>query len=157
MAMLIVCLAASLLGACMPRRIGWVEPVCVDGLDQPLLAKLDTGADRTSIDAQALQPFDRDGKVWLRFRVGGPAGPLLERAQQGGVRVRQESGVSLERPIVRMVLRVDGQTVPVEASLADRSSFDYPLLLGRDVLRGRFLVDSARRGGTTLDCDSRSR
>lgn len=151
-AVLIAGAILSLLSACQSRRIGWVEPVCVEGLADPLMAKMDTGSDRSSIDAQEIELIEREARPWVRFRIGDSGTRRLERPRVGEVHVRQQGGESLLRPTVHLVLQVADTRVTVEASLADRSRFDYPLLIGRDVLGGRFLVDSARRGEPTLSC-----
>lgn len=144
--------AACLLAACGPKTLGWVEPVCVAGPAAPLMAKLDTGADRTSIDARRIERIERQDGVYLRFRLAGDEGPEFELPLAGAVRVRRQSTAAAERSTVRVVLRLSGQTLETEASLADRSGYDYPVLIGRDVLAGRFRVDSARVQTTSAEC-----
>ncbi|MGQ0700979.1 MAG: ATP-dependent zinc protease family protein [Panacagrimonas sp.] len=146
---------ASCLSACGLKTLGWVEPVCVQGLNAVLMAKLDTGADRTSIDARGIEIFERDDQSFARFRVADEAGPELELPLAGEVRVRRQSDVPAERKTVRLTLSLAGQVVETEASLADRSGYDYPMLIGRDVLAGRFVVNSSHMQTTTAVCNSR--
>ncbi len=145
-------LTAGALSACGPRTLGWVEPVCVSGLAHPILAKLDTGADRSSIDARRVEQVDHSGRPHLRFRVAAADGPLLERPAAGSVRVRRASSPTVERRIVHLELWLAGQRVEAEVSLADREGLDYPLLIGRDVLAGRFFVDSTQSHTAQADC-----
>lgn len=89
-------------------------------------AKVDTGAERTSIDTQ------------LAGRIG--AGPLT-----GTTRVRSGTNPGGEiRPLVELDLRLCGRWQSVTASLTDRTAMTYPVLLGRDVLNG-FTIDPTKR------------
>ena len=127
--------------ACMPRRktveptgpatIGYIEEVEVIGTSgrQSVLAKSDTGATRTSIDAR------------LAADVG--TGPIKDivKIRSGSVK----SGRS--RPVVDVVVGVGGTQHTVAASVEDRSHMDYSMLLGRDVLE-HYQVDVRRRADT---------
>lgn len=124
--------------ACMPpeaRRedfdrttIGYVEEVVVMGTrgQQSVLAKSDTGATRTSIDAG------------LAAEIG--TGPITDtvRVRSGSVKTGKS------RPLVDLVVGVSGRQHTVTASVEDRSHMDYPLLLGHDVLE-HYDVDVRRR------------
>ncbi len=81
------------------------------------LAKSDTGATRTSIDAK------------LAAEIG--TGPILDivKIESGSLK----SGRS--RPVVDLVVGVGGTQHTVTASVEDRGHMDYPLLLGRDILK----------------------
>lgn len=118
------------------------------------MAKLDTGADRSSIDARRIVRIERDDGSFLRFRLASEEGPELELPLAGEVRVRRQSAPPSERKTVRLALTLAGQRIETDASLADRSGYDYPMLIGRDVLAGRFLVDSTRTETTAADCGS---
>lgn len=142
----------SSLSACGHKTLGWVEPVCIEGLNAVLMAKLDTGADRTSIDARGIETIEREDRSFVRFRLADDAGPELELPLVGEVRVRRQSDVPAERKTVRLALILAGRVVETDASLADRSGYDYPMLIGRDVLAGRFIVDGARMQTTKAVC-----
>ncbi len=60
--------------------------------------------------------------------------------------IRSSNGEVQERYVIRAVVRLYGEELEAEFSLADRSEMKYPVLLGRSLLRqGRFVVDVARR------------
>ena len=52
-------------------------------------------------------------------------------------------GEDEHRKAVRMDVKMGGETFSAVFTLADRSSFDYQGLVGRNVLTGRFIVDTA--------------
>jgi RimK family alpha-L-glutamate ligase len=114
-----------------PAVIGFIEDVVVSGTrgTQNVLAKSDTGATRTSIDAQ------------LAAEIG--TGPIKDI-----VRVRSGSTKrGKARPVVDVVVGVGGTQHTVTASVEDRSHMDYPLLLGRDILE-HYHVDVTRQTDT---------
>ena len=108
--------------------IGYIEEVVAMGTSghRTVMAKSDTGATRTSIDAR------------LAAEIG--TGPIKDivRVKSGSVK----SGRS--RPVVDLVIGVGGNRHTVTASVEDRSHMDYPLLLGRDILE-QYHVDVRRQ------------
>jgi RimK family alpha-L-glutamate ligase len=117
--------------------VGYIEEVVVMGTrgQRSVMAKSDTGATRTSIDAR------------LAADIG--TGPIKDivRIKSGSVK----SGRS--RPVVDLVIGVGGTQHTVTASIEDRSHMDYPLLLGRDVLK-HYHVDVQRRADSTVNIPS---
>lgn len=102
-----------------------VEVAGTDG-SESVVARADTGATRTSVDTS------------LAAAVG--AGPIT-----GASRVRSAGGGgSRTRPVVDLVVGLDGDPHVVAASVEDRGQMRYPLLLGRDVLE-HYHVDARRR------------
>ena len=51
------------------------------------------------------------------------------------------SGDLEHRYKVRLSLRLDGHRKEVLVTLTDRTDMEYPLLIGRNYLRGDFMVD----------------
>jgi RimK family alpha-L-glutamate ligase len=102
-----------------PVVIGYTEEVIVSGTSgsKTVVAKSDTGATRTSIDTR------------LAAEIG--AGPIKSIA-----RVKSGSSKSARsRPVVDVVVGVGGNRHTVTASIEDRGHMDYPVLLGRDILK----------------------
>ena len=106
-------------GPSEPVVIGYTEEVIVSGTSgsENILAKSDTGATRTSIDTK------------LAAKIG--AGPIksIARVKSGS------SKSSRSRPVVDVVIGVGGNRHTVTASIEDRGHMDYPVLLGRDILK----------------------
>jgi len=126
-----------------PAVLGWVEEVAVMNTGLTLHAKIDTGADNSSINATNIAYFLHDGIKWVRFNILNRKGehvamerPLLRVAQ-----IKRKEGGYIERPVVNMDICVAGQKVNTEVNLADRNHFKYFMLVGRSLLAKRFLVD----------------
>ena len=96
-------------------------------------AKLDTGAWRTSIDAQ------------LAVHLG------LEGTEQR-VKIRAASGRE-ERQTVSLTFTVGGKKVKTVASLADRTHMKYPILIGRRDLKG-FYINPVKLANEPTDLEN---
>jgi hypothetical protein len=80
----------------------------------------------------------------VRFVLGGDGERrvALELPLAGYRRVATADGGPEKRPLVELELCLAGQRIRAEFTLNDRSRMEYPLLVGRNVLAGRFLVDA---------------
>lgn len=122
--------------------IGAIEPVRLIPSDLVRKARIDTGATTTSIDAADVQPFERDGKRWVSFRMGGiEDAPLIKRPISRIVQIKRHGKASQDRYVVKMRLILGERSQVVEVSLTDRSQFIYPILIGRNFLRDYYIVD----------------
>ena len=110
-------------------------------------AKLDTGAQTSSLHAFNKTVFERDGIDWVRFTVR----PWQESTEDEVVvecpvhdvrSVRSSSGHVQERYVVKMRLELLGRRVLAEVTLSDRDSMGFRMLIGRQALRRRFVVDA---------------
>jgi len=126
------------------KILGWVEYARLPELDLEVKAKLDTGAETSSLDARIIKKFRQDGKRWVRFAVYDPADGeehVIVRERVRTIAVVQHDGSRQTRPVVEMTVCFAGLRMVTELSLIDRSEFIYPLLLGRSALASVALVD----------------
>jgi len=135
--------------------VGWVENAMLVGPGIGLKAKLDTGAETSSLDAAIIKKFRKDGKRWVRFRIidrqtGKDHIIVRERIRTLGV--IQHDGSTQTRPVVLMTVCIASRLLATEVSLIDRSEFNYPLLLGRNTLKSFALVDPANTFLSDPDC-----
>jgi hypothetical protein len=135
---------------------GWVENTRLPAIDIELKAKLDTGAETSSLDSRIIKKFRKDGKRWVRFaftdRESGEEFVLVrERVRTIGV--VQHDGSRQTRPVVEMQVCIAGRLLDIEVSLIDRSEFIYPLLLGRSALASFALVDPGDTFLSDPECD----
>lgn len=124
---------------------GWVERVVIRPGKVTLKAKLDTGADTSSLDATHIRRFRRGERRYVRFTIEDPKTKevlTLERPFIRRATIKQHEGEHQLRPVVAIdVCLGDHLLRKVEVSLIDRSRFTYPVLLGRNALEGVALVD----------------
>ncbi|MBZ6066348.1 ATP-dependent zinc protease [Aeromonas schubertii] len=128
--------------------VGEAEWLWVDAANDAFQARVDTGATTSSISAQDITIFERNGKNWVRFYLSHQEmddriqieAPLVRH-----VRVRQASADELDRrPVVRLAVRLGDMTEKAEFTLKDRSDMAFPVLLGREYLKDIAVVDVAR-------------
>lgn len=126
--------------------LGYLEKVNLPDLGIDCDAKVDSGAYSSSLHADDIEVFERDGQEWVRFLVHFNRkhiqidqrceAPVLSRKK-----VSSSNGHSSYRFVIRTNLELAGQTWTIKISLSHRGSMKYPMLLGRDAIRGRFIVD----------------
>ena len=123
--------------------MGWLESVFFRPWNVRMTAKLDTGANTSSLHAERIERFTRSGDKWVRFTLGGGEDKkfVVERPVIRMANIKQHGKGSSSREVVRMVLCKNGQEYETEFTLVDRSNFSYPVLLGRSFLKGTALVD----------------
>lgn len=144
---LLLILAFARPGFSLKKEIlGWVEHVRVGKSRLELTAKLDTGADTSSLDAAKIRRFrGKDGNRWVEFRVEDQTGrrirfkkPLVRTAY-----IKEHKGPSQKRSVVLMEVCLGEYLQEIEVTLVDRSDFAYPVLLGRNALEGLAVIDPA--------------
>ena len=135
---------------------GWVEPVLVGKSRVELEAKLDTGADTSSMHAAKIRRFrSKDRKLWVEFRLTEQETGRTIRFKKKLVRyayIKEHEGPSQKRPVVNMKICLGDHEKDIEVSLVDRSGFQYPILLGRNALEGHVVVDPELRNTARPSC-----
>lgn len=131
-------------------RIGWREWVALPDLGVVRIkAKIDTGARSSALHAFAVERVKRRGKDLVRFAIH----PLQRSSRREVVAeaemideriVRSSNGVHALRPVIITHLELLGDAWPIELTLASRDEMGFRMLLGRQAMRGRFLIDPGR-------------
>lgn len=145
MLMLVVGVTAS---AEAKETIGWVERVRIYPGALDIRAKIDTGADNSSLHCECIEPYEKpDGSQWVRFTVTNYQGEhiRLEEKVIRNTRIKRHGSDVQTRPVIKLGICV-GQTYrETEVNLVDRGGFEYQMLIGRSFLRKDFLIDPASR------------
>lgn len=130
--------------------VGWREWVALPDLGvDAIKAKVDTGARTSALHVTDLERFARDGHPWVRFAVHPvqrserpvvrAEAPLVERRP-----VRSSSGHTEHRPVIATTLLVGTACWPIEVTLTRRDAMGFRMLIGREALRRRALIDPGR-------------
>ena len=132
-----------------PITVGWREWVRLpDWGVAHLKAKVDTGARTSSLHAFGPEWFDRDGSPWVRFEIHpwqrSTDGSVIAEAAVIATRdVKSSTGTVEHRPVVQATLVLAGRPVSAEVTLTRRDEMGFRMLVGREALRHRFVVDPA--------------
>jgi hypothetical protein len=119
----------------------------VDSAMRDVPAKVDTGAYRSAVHADRIE-LSADGKK-LSFRLLGghpicaALATTVSTTEFKRVKVANSFGHEEERYEVKLRVKLGHKIFMATFSLADRSKKIYPILLGRKLLNGRFLIDSS--------------
>jgi hypothetical protein len=126
---------------------GWREWVGLPELEVPFIkAKLDTGARTSALHAFAIRQYEENGQAMVEFDIHPvqrdstfsihASAPLLEER-----RVRSSNGKVERRPVIVTRVSLLGAEWPIELTLTRRDMMGFRLLLGRQALRRRVMVD----------------
>ncbi len=141
----------------VPDTFGWVENVLVGKLGLRMKGKLDTGADSSSVHAYDVQLYKKGEKdTWVKFKLKGKEGRTI-RYDQNVIRfayIKKKQGGLLKRPVIRMPICLGGIYAHAELNLADRGHFNYDILVGREFLASRVLVDPSRTFVSQPTCEA---
>ncbi len=127
------------------KIIGEIEPIYLLPFHTPFPARIDTGAQTSSIDASNIKYFERDGEKWVAFTVTN---------RQSGEKHRFEKEIhnqisikrinkNEKRTLVEMEVKFGNETFTELFSLANRDKFEFQALIGRNILSGRAIVDTS--------------
>jgi len=131
------------------RRLGWREWVELPDLGvRSIKAKLDTGARTSSLHAFKVHRFTRDGVDVVRFEIhpvqrSHASTVRAEANVLGERRVRTSSGQEETRIVIQTTLGMAGERWPIELTLTRRDEMGFRMLLGRQAMAKRIVVDPA--------------
>jgi hypothetical protein len=110
-------------------------------------ARIDTGAGITSMHAVNITDFERDGKPWVKFiiPVSEQESVPVELPVKRYVAIKQLTNTPQRRPVVAISIKLGSLEERVDVTLTDRSEYLYRLLIGRNFLRHRAIVDVSKK------------
>lgn len=125
--------------------LGETEWIYVEEANGNFMTRVDTGATTSSISAEDIEVFEREGHRWVKFTIPVDGGDKVhvEAPFVKYIRIRQANGLE-DRPIVQMTVRMGSVTEKADFSLTDRTKMDFPVLLGREFIKDIAVVDVAR-------------
>lgn len=112
-------------------------------------ARVDSGAKTSSLHAFNIHSFKRDNQSWVSFEVHP-----LQHNRRTSVRcearvvdrrsVKSSSGISEKRYVIRVPMQLGNFNRDIELTLTNRDSMGYRMLLGREAMQDRLLVDPSQ-------------
>ena len=128
--------------------VGAVEWATVEPGNIRLEARIDTGAESTSVHAEDIQLVEKDGKRWVHFSLLNPDTDEkvpVELRLRKKIKVKQSDSEKQTRYMVEMWITLGKIRSLVEVTLSDRDHMEYPLLIGRNMLVDTMIVDVSAR------------
>lgn len=131
--------------------LGWVESAYLEPWGFKFRVRLDTGAKTSSISARDIIQFQKDGDDWVRFifdfkedKGESDRSVVIERPVHRFLKIKRHNDKIQMRPVVMLDICINGETQTSQFSLIDRRGLNYPMLLGRRLLKEIALVDSGK-------------
>ena len=131
--------------------IGRQDVIDLPGLGlEEIEAKIDTGAYTSAINCSRVKVTTSNNVKELTFYLSGSK-IHEKRARKFKTtdfrkrKIKSSNGQIEERYVIRTTAVIFGKRHRMEFSLSDRSKMKFPILLGRKLLTGRYLVDVSKK------------
>lgn len=121
--------------------IGANTLVSIEGVSG-IPAKIDTGADSSSVHVENI---DMSESGVLSFNLLKKSGKIIETTDYKVAVVRSSNGSEELRYRAPLSLELGGKKIRATFSLSDRSKNNFPVLIGRKTIKGKFLVDVSEK------------
>ena len=129
--------------------VGWRESVSLPLFKlHDLKAKIDTGAKTSALHAEEIEFITVKGKKYVRFFIGDEdkkgkkkyiKSRFLEERE-----IKSSTGQKTIRPVVKTKIKMGKSEFEIEITLINRDLMGFKMLIGREALNGRFLINPAR-------------
>jgi hypothetical protein len=130
--------------------VGWRENIALPQLNVNFIkAKIDTGARSSALHAFKIEEFKQQDRLMIRFqihpfqrddqRIVTAEAELLEYRH-----IKSSNGQIQHRPVILTTIQLGTQQWPIELTLTNRDVMGFRMLLGRQALRDRFLIDPGK-------------
>lgn len=129
------------------KFVGWRETVSLPKFKlRELRAKIDTGAKTSALHADKIEYLSVNGAPYVRFLFINDEGenvyvkaPLIEERS-----IRSSNGDKTIRPVVKTEIKMGNERFEIEVTLINRDMMGFKMLIGREALNGRFLINPAK-------------
>lgn len=127
--------------------VGWREVVSLPGFKlTDIKAKIDTGAKTSALHADEIEFVTERGKKYIKFLFITEEGKrrIIKSRFLEEREIKSSTGQVTIRPVVKTILRMGETEFEIEITLIKRDLMGFKMLIGREALNGRFLINPAR-------------
>ncbi|PFG58529.1 hypothetical protein ATG66_1081 [Vibrio sp. ES.051] len=130
--------------------IGNAEAICLPELGiTHLEARIDTGAQTSSLHVDNLECFEKDGQSYVEFDLHPDVYHLEQVVRctaklKANRKVKSSNGTFEHRCVITTTLRMGTQEWPIDITLTNREKMTYMMLLGRQAMADKVLVDPSQ-------------
>lgn len=115
-------------------------------------AKIDTGAYTTALHCEYIHIHYENSKAFLYFTLGPGQEEPYKFEEFSKKNIKNSFGEMEERFVIKTAVTLGGKKIRSTISLTSRYNMKYPVLIGRKMLKGKFLIDVSLKhtGGIAL-------
>jgi len=131
--------------------IGRIDKIDLPGMGlENIDAKIDTGARTSAIHCHEIYSSEKDGKKVVHFKLLDPSHPDYNDKEYffedfHEKRVKSSSGHVEDRFVIKTKIKIFNKVYTTEFTLTNRKEMTFPILLGRKLLKKRFIVDVSEK------------
>ena len=124
--------------------LGWREWIYLPFYNHfPIMAKIDTGARTSSIHATHIKRYEKEGKERIKFRIYQSNRVLsIDTDFLKFIKITNSFGDSETRPAINIKIKIGIKSYITEVTLSKRSRMSYPMLIGRNSLKNKYVIHS---------------
>jgi hypothetical protein len=135
--------------------VGWIEKVRLYPGNFLVHAKLDSGAEYSSLDAGNLQFFERNGQKWVRFDLAEKRegkNITFERPVLRYAPIKRHNQEPQRRPVIKLGVCLGNIYKETEVNLVDRKNYIFRMLIGRKFMEGVVIIDPSAEYTVAPNC-----
>lgn len=107
-------------------------------------AKIDTGAYTSSVHCENITVNYENSKPILYFTIGQQEPKRFRFEEFSQKKIKNSFGEMEERYVIKTLILIGKKKIKTTLSLSNRDNMRYPVLIGRRLLKRKFLIDVDR-------------
>jgi hypothetical protein len=127
--------------------VGWREYVSLTSFKlNDIKAKIDTGAKTSALHAEEIEYIQVQNKKYVKFVFTNEAG-VKKKIKARFIEEREiksSTGQKTIRPVVKAKIKMGKLEFDIELTLINRDLMGFKMLIGRDALHHKFLINPSR-------------
>lgn len=113
---------------------------------EELHIRVDTGAKTSSLHVDNIEEFTKDDAMWIAFDIHPDVYDIDEVIRKKAKvvdikKVKSSTATKQRRYVIHTKITMANKSWTIRLTLTDRSKMTYRMLLGREAMKGRFVVD----------------
>ena len=113
---------------------------------EKLHIRVDTGAKTSSLHVDNIEEFTKDDALWIAFDIHPDVYDIDEVIRKKAKvvdikKVKSSTATKQRRYVIHTKITMANKSWTIRLTLTDRSKMTYRMLLGREAMKGRFVVD----------------
>lgn len=140
--------------------VGRLETIALPDLAiDELEVRIDTGAKTSSLHVDNIKKYVHQGKPYVRFDIHPEIHNVNRLVQCSAAlsdirKIKSSNGEAEQRYVIKTPMKLGNDTWMIEITLTDRSDMNYLMLLGREAMGDKILVDPSKVFLNSLTNDS---